>query len=70
MNGASTLMTIFGVCIFFFGLYIYKGHDVSTLLWDARYQNLSKNEWKNIGNWTMIVSIIPLIIAIIIFFIQ
>ena len=65
MNGASTLMVIFGVFLFLFGFYVYRGHDVSSLFWKAGYQKLSKNEWKNIGKWTMIVSIIPIIIAII-----
>lgn len=64
MNGLSILMIIFGISILLFGLYIYTGHDVSKLLIRAQYKNLNKSEWKNIGKWTMIVSIIPFVIAI------
>ena len=63
MNGFSILMFIFGVCDLLFGLYIYTGHDVTTLLWKAHYKNLTKKEWKNIGKWTMITSIIPFILS-------
>ena len=65
MNGFSILMSIFGICIFLTGFYIYRGHDVRILLWRAQYKNLSKSEWKNIGKWTMIVSVIPILFAII-----
>ncbi len=66
MNGLSILMFIFGLTLLLFGLYIYTDHDVSSLLWRAQYKNLNKKEWKNIGKWTMIVSSIPFIIAIIV----
>ena len=65
MNGFSILMFIFGVCILLFGLYIYTGHDVTALFWRAHYKKLTKSEWKNIGKWTMITSIIPFILSII-----
>ncbi len=35
------------------------------LSWKAAFKNLTKEEWKNIGKWTMIVSSIPFILAII-----
>lgn len=65
MNGLSILMTIFGISLLLFGLYIYTGHDVSKLFIRAQFKNLNKGEWKNIGKWTMIVSIIPFVIALI-----
>jgi len=65
MNGLSILMTIFGISLLLFGLYIYTGHDVSKLFIRAQFKNLNKSEWKNIGKWTMIVSIIPFVIALI-----
>ena len=65
MNGFSCLMFIFSLASFLAGLYIYKGHDAKILLWKAHYQNLTKEELKNIGKWTMITSIIPAIVAII-----
>lgn len=42
MNGLSILMFIFGLTLLLFGLYIYKGHDVSSLLWRAQYKNLNR----------------------------
>ena len=64
MNGFSIFMFIFGICILLMGLYIYKGHDVKKLVWKAQYKNLTNKEWKNIGKWTMIFSIVPFILAI------
>ena len=65
MYGFSILMLIFSLTLLLFGLYIFTGHDVSSLFWRAQYKNLTKKEWKNIGKWTMIFSIIPFILAII-----
>ncbi len=70
MNGFSIIMIVFGICTFLFGLYIYTGHDVCSLLWRAQYKNLTKGEWKNIGKWTMIVSIVPFILSIVGYFID
>ncbi len=65
MNGFSILMLIFGVCVLFIGLYMYKGHKVNYLSWRVPYKNLTKAEWINIGKWTMIVSLIPFVLAIV-----
>lgn len=65
-NNFSILMFIFGVLIFFVGLYIYSGHDVSALLWKAQYRSITKMELKNIGKWTMISSAFPFLISIIV----
>ena len=71
VNGLSILMLIFSVSIFLAGLYIYTGHDSSVLLWKVHYsRKLTNEELKNIGKWTMITSVIPLIIAVIGFFLD
>jgi len=63
MNGLSVLMFIFAICIFFTGLYMFTGHKLD-IMWQATFKNLTIAEWKNIGKWTIICSLIPLIIAV------
>jgi len=70
MNGFSILMFIFSFSILIVGLYMFMGHKLDILTMRAAYQNLTKEEWKNIGKWTMISSIIPLILAIVGLFLE
>lgn len=63
MNGLSILMFIFAICIFLTGLYMFTGHKLS-IMWQATFKHLTIDEWKNVGKWTMISSLIPLIIAV------
>ena len=65
MNGFSILMLIFSICIFLCGLYMYTGHKMEIMTFRAAFKNLNKSEWKNIGKWTMIASILVFIISII-----
>ena len=65
MNGFSILFFIFGICVFLVGLYAYTGHELSIMTFRAAFRNLNKSQWKNIGKWTMIASILIFIIAII-----
>ena len=67
MSYFSVLMFIFATLVLLFGLYIYKGHDVSKLFVRASFKNLTKEEWINIGKWTMISSIFIYLIAIIVY---
>jgi len=69
MNGPSTLFLIFAICVFLMGLYMFTGHKVGMLEWRAAFKNLTIEEWKNIGKWTMVSSIFILIIAIILMFV-
>ena len=64
MNGFSILMFIFGVSVLLVGFYMYKGHKLGILEVRVAFKNLNKDEWKNIGKSTMILSIIIFIIAI------
>ncbi len=65
MNGFSILMLIFATCTLLLGLYMFTGHEVGILTGRVAFQNLKKEEWKNIGKWTMISSIGIYILAII-----
>lgn len=65
MNGFSILMFIFAVSVFLIGLYMFTGHKLDILSLRVEFKNLNINDWKNIGKWTMITSILIFIIAII-----
>lgn len=65
MNGFSILMFIFATCVLLIGVYMFTGHEVGILTARPAFKNLQKSEWKNIGKWTMIVSIFIFLIAII-----
>ena len=70
MSGLSILMFIFAFCIFLAGLYIYTGHNSELLLWKGYNKNATKEELQNVGKWTMLTSLIPVIIGIVGFFIE
>ncbi len=42
---------------------MFTGHKLS-IMWQATFKHLTIDEWKNVGKWTMISSLIPLIIAV------
>ncbi|MBQ8131373.1 MAG: hypothetical protein IJ193_02660 [Bacilli bacterium] len=64
MSPLSIFMLIFAGMILGTGFYIYMGGDMSAISWKAQFKNCTKDDWKNIGKWTMIVGVIPVIIAI------
>ena len=64
MGGFSILMLIFGAAILLTGLYMYTGHKLGIMTYRAAFRNLKVSEWKNIGKWTMVSSLIPIILAI------
>ena len=63
MNGFAILMLIFGISVLLVGLYMYTGHKIELLTNRPAYKNLSIEEWKNIGKWTMITSIVIFLVA-------
>ena len=67
MSNFSIFMFIFATCVFLIGLYMFSGsgHKLEIMTYRAAFKNLTKSEWKNIGKWTMISSLIIYIIAII-----
>ena len=62
VSGFGLLMIIFASMIFLTGLYMYKGHKLVGLEWRAAYRNLTIDNWKKIGKYTMIVS--PFVLAL------
>ena len=66
MNGFSILMFIFGFMIFIAGFILYLGKKDEVLLWKVyNLKKMSKKEVSNIGKWTMISGIVPIIVGII-----
>ena len=65
LNGLSILMFIFGTCVLLVGFYMFRGHKLTIMEWRVAFRNLSKDEWINIGKWTMISSIFIFLLAII-----
>ena len=64
MSGFSILMIIFGIAILLTGLYMYTGHKLGIMTYRAAFRNLKVSEWKNIGKWTMVSSLVPIVLAI------
>lgn len=64
MSGFGLFMLIFGGCVFLTGLYAFTGHSIGILTERPAFKNLKKEEWKNIGKWTMIVSLFILLVGI------
>ena len=67
MKEASIFIMIFSICILLVGIYMYRGHKIDSITWRAAYKNLTKDEWKNIGKWTIIVSLFIFLIGIILY---
>ena len=64
MSGFGILMLIFATCVLLVGLYMFTGHKLEIMTYRAAFKNLTILEWKNIGKWTMISSILIYIIGI------
>ena len=65
MNNLTIFMFIFGKILIIIGLYMYTGHKLGIMTERPAFKNLTIDEWKNVGKWTMISSIILFLIAII-----
>ena len=74
MNGLACLMFIFSICIFAAGTYLHtgrKGDLTELLIWKNPHANkMTKSEIKNVGKWTMISSIVPFVITVIVLIIS
>ncbi|MBQ6546610.1 MAG: hypothetical protein IJL74_01260 [Bacilli bacterium] len=65
MNGFSILMFIFSFLIFLCGIYLFTGHKNEILLWKVHdIKNFTIEQTKNVGKWTMIASLVPLVLGI------
>ena len=64
MSESGILFLIFGTCVLLVGLYMFTGHKLGIFTMRPAFKNLSKDDWKNIGKWTMISSSVIYLIAI------
>ena len=64
MKEFGILMIIFASLVLLSGIYMFTGHKIEILTERVAYKNLSKDEWKNIGKYTMITSIFLFIVAL------
>ena len=65
MSGFGILMLIFATAVLLVGLYMFTGHKLGIMELRAAFKNLTIDDWKRIGKYTMIVSIFIYIIGII-----
>lgn len=49
-------MLIFATAVILIGLFMYTGHKLEILTIRPAFKNLSIDDWKKIGKYTMIVS--------------
>ena len=71
MNGISILMFALGIGTFLAGVYLATGHKSEILLWkNPQASKMSDKEVRNVGKWTMIASLAPIVIGIIFLFIE
>ena len=65
MSNVGILMLIVATCILLVGLYMFTGHKLGIISWKAAFKNLTKEDWKNVGKWTMISSLLFYLIGIV-----
>ena len=65
MSGFGILFIIFASLVFLTGLYMFTGHKLGIMTGRPAFKNLTKEEWKNIGKYTMIVSLFILLLGIV-----
>ena len=44
---------------------MFRGHKIDALFKRAPYQHLTKSGWRNVGKWTMVSSLIIIVIGVI-----
>jgi uncharacterized membrane protein YfcA len=65
MSPVGILFLIFATCVLLVGFYMFRGNELKAVSWKAAYKGVTKQGWKKIGKWTMIVSILIYILAIV-----
>ena len=65
MSGFGILMLIFGGVLFLTGLYMFTGHKLGIFDCRPAFKNVTIEGWKNIGKYTIIVSIFIFIVGVI-----
>lgn len=56
MSSFGILMLIFATAVLLSGLFMHTGHKLEILTMRPAFKNLSINDWKKIGKYTVIVS--------------
>ena len=67
MSPVGILFFIFATATLLTGLYAFTGHKIGIMEWRVAFRNLTIDQWKNIGKWTMISSLLIYAISIIAF---
>lgn len=65
LSNFGILMAIFATCVLIVGLYMFSGHKIGLMTLRPAFKNLSKEQWKNIGKWTIIASVFIFAIAVV-----
>ena len=65
MSGVGILFLIFATCVLLVGLYMFTGHELGIMTLRPAFKNLTINDWKRIGKYTMLTSIFIYLLAII-----
>lgn len=64
MSGFGILMILFASALLLVGLYMYTGHKLGIFEYRVAFRNITIDDWKKIGKYTMIVSIFVYIIGV------
>lgn len=68
MKEAGIFLFIFGFIVLLCGIYLFTGHKNELLLWKVHdIKNFTIEQTKNVGKWTIISSLIIMIISIILY---
>jgi membrane protein YqaA with SNARE-associated domain len=71
MSGVSVLMFALALGMFLAGIYLATGHKSEILLWkNPQASKMTDKEVRNVGKWTLIATIIPIIIGLVCLFIE
>lgn len=67
LSNFGILMAIFATCVLLVGLYMFTGHKLGIMTARPAFKHLNKDQWRNIGKWTMVASIVIFVVAIVAF---
>ena len=64
MSGFGILMLIFATAVLLTGIYMYSGHKLNILTMRPAFKNLSIDDWKKVGKYTILVSLFIYLLGI------
>lgn len=65
MSPVGILFLIFATCVLLVGLYMFTGHKLDIMTWRVAFRNLSIDDWKRIGKYTMLASLLIYLLAVV-----